>query len=66
MIMYEKKGRKINEWIDNDVGDEGARMISDSLKVNSTLTKLGLCRDNDKWIINRQGKKKKKYMNEKR
>ena len=25
---------------DNDIGDEGARMISESLKINTTLTEL--------------------------
>ena len=29
-------------WTDNKIGDEGARMISESLKSNKTLTKLDL------------------------
>ena len=34
----------------NDIGDEGARMISEALKCNSTLTTLSLFSDekNDK------------------
>ena len=27
---------------DNNIGDEGAKMISDALKCNTTLTKLNL------------------------
>ena len=35
--------KMINEiWTDNEIGDEGARMISEGLKINSTLTKLNL------------------------
>ena len=57
-------------WIDNDVGDELASMISELLKVNSTLTSLKLSGDgmrerererermhdnkNDKWKRNRE------------
>ena len=29
-------------WIENRIGDEGARMISEGLKINSTLTELNL------------------------
>ena len=37
---------KISEkWTDNNAGDEGARMLSESLKTNTTLTKLGLGSD---------------------
>jgi len=37
-------------WTDNKIGDEGARMISEGLKRNSTLTILNLAGDekNDK------------------
>ena len=51
-----KKKRKRNEmikwiWTDNKFGDEGARMISEALKSNSTLTTLDLsCDENwSKW-----------------
>ena len=34
-------------WTANCIGDEGARMVSEVLKSNSTLTKLNLsCDDN--------------------
>ena len=29
-------------WTDNNIGDEGARMISESLKTNTTLKELYL------------------------
>ena len=29
-------------WTGNDIGAEGARMISEALKINSTLTELNL------------------------
>ena len=35
----------IKQWTDNNIGDEGARMISESLKTNTTLTYLDLCSD---------------------
>jgi len=31
-----------NKWTDNRIGDEGASKISESLKVNNTLTELHL------------------------
>ena len=36
---------KWKEWTVNDIGDSGARMISESLKTNTTLTKLSLSGD---------------------
>ena len=32
-------------WTDNDIGDEGAISISESLKTNTTLTELNLWSD---------------------
>ena len=29
-------------WTDNDIGSEGAKKISESLKINTTLTQLNL------------------------
>ena len=43
---------KQKKWTDNQLGDEGASAISESLKINTTLTKLNLCGDeirNNKW-----------------
>ena len=31
-----------NKWTDNRIGDEGANKISESLKINTTLTQLNL------------------------
>ena len=36
-------------WTGNDIGESGARMISESLKTNTTLTKLDLKGDERKW-----------------
>ena len=45
-IQRERNEMKWNDkneiWTDNNIGDEGARMISESLKTNSTLTELNL------------------------
>ena len=30
------------QWTGNNIGAEGAKMISESLKINTTLTKLNL------------------------
>ena len=42
-------------WTGNNIGESGARMISESLKTNTTLTKLNLSCDEKwnkmKWII---------------
>ena len=37
----------IELWTDNDIGAEGARMLSEVLKSNSTLTELHLGCDDD-------------------
>ena len=40
--MDEMKSKK-KEWItENDIGDEGAKSMSEMLKVNTTLTTLNL------------------------
>ena len=36
----------IKQWTGNDIGDEGAIQISESLKTNTTLTSLDLECDN--------------------
>ena len=33
----------MKQWTDNKIGLEGAKMISESLKINTTLTQLDLC-----------------------
>ena len=35
----------MKEWIDNEIGDEGAKRISESLKINTSLTELYLGRE---------------------
>ena len=48
--MIEMKSEK---WTANNIGDSGARMISEVLKRNSTLTILDLGGDeNEEWIYN--------------
>lgn len=48
---YRKKRMKIetslkwSTWTDNDIGDEGARFLSEVLKTNSSLTGLDLYSD---------------------
>ena len=32
----------MKKWTDNNIGTEGASKISESLKINTTLTQLGL------------------------
>ena len=36
-------------WTDNNIGESGARMISESLKTNTTLTTLDLTCDEIEW-----------------
>ena len=36
-----------NKWTDNNIGAEGAKMISESLKTNTTLTELNLRGDDN-------------------
>ena len=49
MINDNDKNDKI--WTGNGIGDSGARMISESLKTNTTLTTLSLSGDEkrSKW-----------------
>ena len=39
---WEGNENEMNKWTGNRIGDEGASKISESLKVNTTLTKLDL------------------------
>ena len=38
----------MKRWSENEIGYEGARVISESLKTNTTLTSLNLSSD-EKW-----------------
>ena len=55
-------------WTDNDIGESGARMISESLKTNTTLTKLDLWRDEKwskmKWKNNNENERMKEWNEE--
>ena len=43
--------KKMKKWTDNHIGAEGARMISEGLRSNSTLTTLNLRgEENEEWI----------------
>ena len=48
-----KMKSKQKQWTDNQIGDSGASAISESLKINTTLTVLNLSRDEirNKWKI---------------
>ena len=47
-----------DKWTANNIGDEGANKISESLKINTTLTQLNLMNNWDpttidrKWTVN--------------
>ena len=43
--MKTGKREQIDNGTDNDIGDEGAKKISESLKINTTLTTLSLSGD---------------------
>ena len=45
MEKREENENELNKWTDNEVGDEGANKISETLKVNTTLTRLYLSSD---------------------
>ena len=53
---------KWNKWTGNKIGDSGASKISESLKVNTTLTKLNLSCDE----MNKNESEKEKEMKMKR
>ena len=64
MIRYKKKeiGTKDEQWTGNEIGAEGAKAISEALKINTTLTLLDLNSD-DKIVVERNKERKKKEMN---
>ena len=39
----------MKEWIDNQIGDEGTKTISESMKINTSLTILDLGSDEKIW-----------------
>jgi len=55
---WEKRRKNENEknkWTENEIGVEGANKISESLKVNTTLTKLNLHCDELEYKWKREG-----------
>ena len=51
---------KKREWIDNNIGESGATMISEALKHNNTLTELYLDRNDWKRMEERKDEKEQK------
>ena len=49
MKNREWKWKEVKEWIGNQIGDEGAEVISESLKINTSLTELNLAGDAKSW-----------------
>ena len=49
----------MNKWTGNEIGDSGANKISESLKVNTTLTALYL--GSDEWRIKQKKRRKWKW-----
>ena len=45
MKNREWKWKEVKEWIGNQIGSEGAKTISESLKINTSLTELNLRSD---------------------
>ena len=48
MKKREEMKKELKEWIDNQIGNEGVKRISESLKINTSLTELNLDRDEKK------------------
>ena len=65
MKRYEMKGEK--EWKEmknekgNEIGDEGAKRISESIKINTSLTSLNLGCDEEIWNEKKREENKKKW-----
>ena len=49
MKKREKKRTKAKKWIDNEIGVEGGKTISETLKINTSLTELYLGGDEKIW-----------------
>ena len=51
--------KRNEKWIDNEIEDEGAKSISESLKINTSLTTLYL--ESDKKIRNEKERRNEKW-----
>ena len=58
MKKRKEKEMKWKKWIGNQIGDEGAQAISESLKINTSLTTLNL--GSDKKIRNEKDRRNEK------
>ena len=54
----------MKEWIGNGIGTEGAKAISESLKINTSLTYLNLSGDEKIWNEKERQYNEKKWRNE--
>ena len=54
-----KRNDRNETWTDNNIGAEGARMISESLKSNTTLAYLNLSGDRMTWKKDERGEENK-------
>ena len=50
MNLMMKEYEIMEKWTDNEIGDEGAIKISESLMKNTTLTALDLSGVIEKWV----------------
>ena len=50
----------MTKWTGNEIGDSGAIMISETLKVNTTLTELYLQGDEQEYKWKREGNEKER------
>ena len=60
MKNRENKKKRNEKWVGNEIGNEGAKRISESLKINSSLTLLNLWRDEKIRNEERRNEKEKK------
>ena len=49
----------MKKWVDNEIGDEGAKRISESLKINTSLKSLELYSDEKEMKRKRENKMKR-------
>ena len=63
MKKREERDNEMKKWIDNQIGSEGAKTISESLKINTSLTFLDL-RSEEKIRNEKERRNEKKWRNE--
>ena len=56
--------KRNEKWIDNEIGVEGAKSISESLKINTSLTKLDLsCDEKKRYEMKERRERKERKIN---